>query len=142
MEWNDNIENPEVEEKRLKELIQRNPKNAQAHYELGAVYENIGEYSKALEYCQKAIALAPKDETYYAFLVFLYGMREPDDEKQMEAVANLAELEPDEDDWYVERAIDSLDGIDGEIAHKFITKLREQGKDDIAKTVERWVRNP
>lgn len=142
MEWNDNIENPEVEEKRLKELIQRNPKNAQAHYELGAVYENIGEYSKALEYCQKAIALAPKDETYYAFLVFLYSARVRDDEKQLKATANLADLHPDEDGWYIERVINSLDGVNEDVAHKVIADLKKQGRDYIAETLERWIWNP
>lgn len=142
MRWNDSIDNPDAEEKRLQKLIERNPKDAQAYYELGAVYENVGNYSQAIEYCQKAIALDPKNETYCAFLIFLYGDREPNDQEQLKAAANLAELEPDEDDWCIERAIDSLDGIDGEIAHKFITKLREQGRDDTAKTVEKWVWNP
>lgn len=142
MRWNDSIDDPDAEEKRLVELIRRNPKDAQAYYELGTVYENVGDYSQAIEYCKKAITLTPRNETFCAFLVFLYGDREPNAEEQMKAAANLAELELDENDWYVDRAIHSLDGINAEIAHKFITKLREQGKDDIAKTIERWIWNP
>lgn len=141
MEWNDSIENPDAEEKRLKELIEQNPKDAQAHYELGEVYEYVHDFTKAIEFCEKAIVLNPRNETYCAFLVFLYGTRAHDDKKLLEAAANLAELEPDESDYLIERAIDSLDGVDSQIAHEYVTELEEQGRYKVARSLELWIWN-
>ena len=71
MEWNDVIENPENEKERLEKIIDKNPKDAEAYYKLGEVYENIGDDPKAIEYCEKALGIDPDNMLYLAFHIFL-----------------------------------------------------------------------
>lgn len=101
MEWNDSIKDPQAEILRLNGLIQKDPKNARAYYDLGVVYEHVHDSLKAIECCQKAIALEADNPLYYAFLVFLYSAREPEPELALDAVAKLAELGPDESDYEI-----------------------------------------
>lgn len=142
MEWNDSIENPEEETKRLEALIHKNPEDANAFYELGVLCEYMHDFPKAVQYCQKAIVLDQENVHFCAFLVYLYSKREYDEAKALEAAANLAELRPDEGDYYIERAMDSLAAVCNEPAYAYITKLRGQGRNLAATTLERWFYNP
>jgi tetratricopeptide (TPR) repeat protein len=143
MEWNDSIENPEEKKKVFEDLIKKNPKDAHAYYELGVVCDYMHDFTKAIQHCQKAIALDLEENTlFHAFLVYLYSQRNFDEDKALEAAANLAELGPDEGDYYIQRAMDSLATISGESAYAYITKLIEQDRNAAAKNLTRWIFNP
>jgi len=140
MEWNDAIEDPKKEKLRLEKLIKEKPDDAEAHYQLAEVHENINDDAKAIEYCEKAIALDPDKAIYWAFLVFLTIRF--DEQKAFDALARFIELQPDEGDYYTERVVDELGCVDSEFALKYITNLRAQGKEGVAHTMERWIWNP
>jgi tetratricopeptide (TPR) repeat protein len=140
MEWNDAIEDPKKEKLRLEQIIKEDPNDAEAHYELATVYENIHDDAKAIEYCEKAIALDPDKALYLAFLIFLTISF--DAQKAFDALARFIDLGPDEGDYYTERVIDELGCIDEEFALEYIANLRTQGKEEIAHTMERWIWNP
>jgi len=140
MEWNDAIVEPEKEKERLEKIIEATPNDAEAHYKLAEVYENINEDVKAIEYCEKAIALDAEQPLYFAFLVFL-AIRF-DQKKAFDALAKFIEFDPNEGDYYTERVIDELAYADGEFAVQYIADLRLQGKEFVARTMERWIWNP
>lgn len=140
MEWNDAIVDPEKEKEQLEKAIEANPNDAEVHYKLAEVYENINNDAKAVEYCEKAIALDPEKALYYAFLVFLTIRF--DEQKAFDALARFIELGQDEEDYYTERVIDELGCFDNEFALKYIANLKAQGKENVAYTMERWIWNP
>jgi len=140
MEWNDAIENPEKEKARLEGIINKNPKDAEAHYKLGEVYENMGDDSKAIEHCEKALEIEPDNMLFLAFLIFL--TLNFDDQKAFDALAKFIELGPDEGDYYTERVIDELGCGDDEFALKYIENLRKEDRENTAHTMERWIWNP
>jgi len=143
MEWDDSIKNSEDEKKRLEDLIKNNPYDANAYYELGVIYDYMRNFPEAVHYCKKAIEVDQgENQLYYAFLVYLYCEREFDEEKALDAAANLADLRPDEGDQFIIKAMDSLDVVCDEPAYAFITKLREQNRNFAAKILERWFYNP
>ena len=45
-------------------LTKLNPDNASYYYEQAITLENLGEFQKALEVCQKAVDLKPNDPKY------------------------------------------------------------------------------
>ena len=140
MEWNDAIKDPENEKLRLEKIINENPKDAEAHYKLAEVYENVNDDTRAIECCEKAIVLDPYKTLYFAFLVFL--TIRVDSQKAFDALVNFIELVPDEGDYYTERVIDELAYADTEFAVKYIEGLRAQEKEGVAHTIERWIWNP
>ena len=143
MEWNDSIENPKEKKNIFEGLIKKNPEDTHAYYELGVICDYMQDFTKAVQYCQKAIALDQEENTlYHAFLVYLYSQRDFNEDKALEAAANLAELGPDEGEYFIEKAMDSLAAICGESAYAYITKLREQGRNAAAKNLQRWIYNP
>jgi len=144
MEWIESIENPEEKKKGLEDLIKKNPENAHAYYELGVICDYMQDFKTAVQYCQKAIALDKEENTlFHAFLVYLYNQRVDFDEgKALDAAATLAELEPDEGEDFIEKAIDSLVMVSVESTYTYITKLIEQGRHGAAKNLTRWVFNP
>ena len=143
MEWNDSIENPEEKKKSFEDLIKKNPEDAHAHYELGVICDYMHDFTKAVQYCQKAIALDQEENTlFHAFLVYLYSQRVFDEDKALEAAANFAELLPDESDYFIEKAIDSFGVVCIQSAYAYITKLREQDRNTAAKAIGRWIFNP
>jgi len=140
MEWNDAIEDPEKEKVRLEKLISENTKDAESYYKLGEVYENIGDDSKAIEYCEKALEIDPDNMLYLTFLIFL--TLNYDNQKAFDTLAKFIELGPDEGDYYTERVIDELGCGDDEFSLKYIENLRKEGKEHVAHTMERWIWNP
>ena len=140
MEWNDSIEDPEKEKLRLEKLIKEKPDDAEAYYHLAEVCENINDDAKAIEYCERAIALDPHKTLYLAFLVFLTVRM--DEQKALDALTNFIELSPDESDYYTERVIDELAYIDGKFAVQYIANLRAQNKEHVARKMEGWIWNP
>lgn len=143
MEWNDSIENPEKEKSRLEKIISENPNDAEAHYKLGEVYEFMrgeGGGLKAMECCEKAIAIDSVNTTYLAFLFYL--TLNFDDQKAFDTLAKFIELWPDEGDYYTERVIDELGCVNVEFALKYIENLRKEDKEEVAHTMERWIWNP
>jgi len=140
MEWNDSIINPEQERIRLEQAVKDNPDGPEAYYDLAVVCENLNDDDKAIEYCEKAISLCPNKTLYYAFLVFLTVRYDP--KKALDALVEFIELVPDESDYYTERVIDELGYMDNELAVEYLDSLRAQGKDFIAKKIQRWIWNP
>ncbi|MCF7875192.1 MAG: tetratricopeptide repeat protein [Candidatus Omnitrophica bacterium] len=140
MEWNDSIENPEKEIERLEAALKKNPKDAEAYYQLAEVYENINNDDKAITHCKKAVELDPNNSLYLAFLVFLtIGF---DDQTAFDALTRFIELGPDESDYYTERLIEKLGYGASEFGTKYIADLRAKGKECVARTMTRWIWNP
>ena len=140
MEWNDSIEDPEKEKLRLEKLIKEKPDDAEAYYQLAEVCENINDDAKAIEYCEKAIALDPNKTLYLAFLVFLTVRM--DEQKALDTLTSFIERSPDESDYYTERVIDELAYIDVKFALQYIANLRAQNKEYVAHKMEGWIWNP
>ena len=141
MEWDDAIDNSEENQLRLKQIIKENPKEAEAHYKLASIYANIREYAMAIEYCEKAIHLDPKNVAYRALCSFANTNIE-DHEQAIEYLVDIIELEADESDYNVDVAQDAQRGMDKEYAVSKVVDLRRAGKDRIADKLEEWLIKP
>jgi len=79
----------------IKELLEKYPNEKDAHFELGAIYQNRGMFTKAIEEFQIALKLAPKDGFILNQLGYAYSdMSEY--EKAIECFQKYAELFPED----------------------------------------------
>ena len=140
MEWNDNIDDPQGQLTWLGQIIRKNPQDGHAHYKLAEVYEYMNQDAEAAQYCRKAAELDPVNSLYWAFLVFLTIRL--DSKKAFAALERLIETVPDEGDYNTQRVIDELAYVDCDFAVKYISELRRQGREDVARVMERWIWNP
>jgi eukaryotic-like serine/threonine-protein kinase len=53
-------------------LVQTYPRNPDAHFNLGNLYDNLGQYEKGLEEARESLRLEPDSESNYAYLVYSY----------------------------------------------------------------------
>lgn len=73
----------ELARDRLLNSIERDPKNAVAHYTLALTYEALGNLRLATESYEKAIRIAPRDhQVLNAYAVFLCNQREFDEARR------------------------------------------------------------
>ena len=143
MRWLDekDFEDPEAESQRLAKIVREDPKDPKAWYALGALYACFLEFPKAIECSQEAAQLEPTNTLYHALLAYA-SANNGDDQDAIEALARLAELGAEDDDYYVELAICAECGVDNELVWHKIMDLRNSGKDSVAKKLEQWLLNP
>jgi DNA-binding winged helix-turn-helix (wHTH) protein/tetratricopeptide (TPR) repeat protein len=53
-------------------FVQTYPRNANAHFSLGNVYDSLGQYEKGLEQARETLRLEPDAELNYSYLVYSY----------------------------------------------------------------------
>lgn len=140
MRWVD-FEHPEEEGKRLKKIVRKSPDNANAHYELGTLYAYLLDFDKAKECCEKVIELEPRNISFWAFFAFA-SAKNGDDQEAIETLTTLVELGADDDNYYVDLALDAEFGMDDELVWHKIEDLRNSGKERIAKKLWKWLINP
>lgn len=78
-------------------MVSENPKDANAHYELGTVYDCLLSFVRAKECSEKAIELEPGNTLFWAFFAYACA-KNGDDQDAIEALAKLIELGADKDD--------------------------------------------
>jgi cytochrome c-type biogenesis protein CcmH/NrfG len=137
MRWAE-FDNPEQEKVKKEKTLKENPNDASAYYNLAAVHASMLDFSTAIELCEKAIDLDPKNITYRALYSFAYTNIE-EHGKAIEELAAIIELGSDESDYYVDKARDAQVGMDKEYAVSKVVDLRKEGKDRIADKLEEWL---
>ncbi len=76
------------------DVIQKSPKRARPHVNLGVAYGKRGEYDKEIAYCLKAIELNPNYPKSYSNLGIAYGQKGEYD-KAIEYTQKTLQLEPE-----------------------------------------------
>jgi len=109
----------------LKEILQEDPKNAAAAFELGRSYEASSEMDKALKYAEQAVDWAPENIWYQKFLASLYK-RKGDNKKAAKVYESIVELEPNMDDYYYRQAFFLVRANEIKDALKVYDKLEER----------------
>ena len=137
MRWQE-FDNPEEEQKRLEEVIRKDPNNACAHYELGEVCAYEFDFDRAIALCKKAIAIDPDNITFRAFLSYVYT-RAGDNQQAIEELATVIELGGDESDYDVDVAQAEQSGMASDLAQQKITALRNEGKTRVADKLQQWL---
>lgn len=89
----DNAGHPQVAELPLRELAQRHPKNFEILESLGLVYAELGEYSRARPYFEKAIRVNPSSAAAYANLGSAY-LKLNESALAATALQHAADLDP------------------------------------------------
>ncbi len=56
-----------------KQEVEKNPDDAEAHYNLGVAYYDSGKYQEAIEACKQVIRLDPDDAKVHNNLAAAYG---------------------------------------------------------------------
>ncbi len=137
MKWHD-FEHPKEDKARLEARVKENPGEAKAQYEMATMHAYMLNFTTALELCEIATNLEPKNVTYYAFRSFIYTKLE-DHGQAIEDLVTIIELGADESDYYVDVAQDAQDRMDQEYAVSKVVDLRKEGKDRIADKLEEWL---
>ncbi|MCD5390569.1 hypothetical protein LR007_01700 [candidate division NPL-UPA2 bacterium] len=136
MRWIE-YDEPEKEKERIEKVISENPNDANAHYELGTVYAYF-DFARARECAEKAIELDPENILFWAFFAYACANNGADQDA-IEALTKLIELGADTDDYYVDMATAAECGMDNELAWHQIEELRNSGKEEVAKKLEKWL---
>ena len=140
MRWAE-FDDPDKEKARLEIIVAANPADANAYYKLAAVHTSLLDFTKAIEFCEKAITLDPKNVTYRA--LSSYAHTEIEDHNQaIEDLVTIIELGADESDYYVDMAQGEQRGMDKEYALLTSVGLREEGRGKIADKLEEWLVRP
>ena len=137
MRWQE-FDNPEEEQKLLKEMIRKNPKDSKAYYDLGTVWAYMFTFDLTIECCERAIALDPKNTTYHAFISYV-STKIGDNKRAIDELATIIELGEDESDYYVDVALGEQKGVDRNLAEKKISLIRQIGKDQVADKLQEWL---
>ena len=140
MRWQE-FDDPKTEKERLEKRIKEDPKDANAYYELGTVYEYVHDLAMAKELSDKAIRLDPKNITYHAFRSFVNSCL-GENEDAIEDLITVIEMGGDESDYYVDRAQDAQCWMDEEYALLKIADFRKAGKGRVADKLEEWLLKP
>jgi tetratricopeptide (TPR) repeat protein len=89
------------------QAIQLDPKNAAAHQEMAQVFEQLGNYDKAIEHLKLAVDLAPASGWNYEELAKAYDLKH-DFEHAVKAYNDAVKLIPKPADDYVRMAADEM----------------------------------
>ncbi len=120
--------NPQEGESLLRQAIDVEPKDAQAHFQLGLLYAKQKEYTRAIEEYGKAADLDPKSPDTFFNLAYVYAVTK-EYRKAEEMFARAATLEPP----YLDEALYNL----------AIVQERQGKKQDAIQSLERVMRiNP
>lgn len=133
--------NPQEAKSLLLKAIELDPKNAQAHFQLGLTYMSLKNSPKAMEAYQKSIQLDPNFPGAYFNLGYLYGMEKnyPKAEENYSQVVKMAPSYLDEALFNLalvqekqgkrKKSIENLERAlqvnpKNEMAQKFLNKLK------------------
>ncbi len=85
-------------------FVQTYPRDANAHFNLGNIYDNLGQYEKGLQQARESLRLEPDAELNYSYLVYSYvtldRLREAQDVAE-EALAKYPDLASVHADLYL-----------------------------------------
>jgi eukaryotic-like serine/threonine-protein kinase len=85
-------------------FVQTYPRDANAHFNLGNIYDNLGQYEKGLEQARESLRLEPDAEENYSYLLYSYvildRLREAQDVAE-EALAKYPDLASVHADLYL-----------------------------------------
>ena len=139
MRWHD-FEHSKEDKARLEAKVKESPGEAKAQYEMATMHAYMLDFTTALELCEIAMNLEPKNVTYHAFRSFVYTNLE-EHGRAIEDLVTIIELGADETDYYVDVARDAQVGMDKEYAVSKVVDLRKEGKDQVADKLEEWLIN-
>jgi tetratricopeptide (TPR) repeat protein len=139
MKWRD-FDNPKEDKARIETRAKENPGDATAQYEMATMHAYLFDFTTALELCEIAMNLEPKNVTYHAFRSFIYTKLE-DHGRAIDDLVTVIELGADESDYDVDVALGAQYGMDKEYAVSKMVDLRKEGKDRIADKLEEWLIN-
>ena len=140
MRWAE-FEDPEQEKVKMEKLLKENPKDASAYYNLAVVYASMRDFFTAIELCEKAIDLDPRNAIYRALHSFAYT-NIGEHGKAIEELVVIIELGTYESDYYVDIAQAAQRGMDKEYAVSKVVDLRKEGKTRISDKIEEWLIKP
>jgi tetratricopeptide (TPR) repeat protein len=83
-----------------KKIIEINPKDDEAYYNMGYAYDELQEYQKAIDSYQKAIEINPKYDKTYNNMGIAYGKLE-EYQKAIDSFKKAIEINPKKDEAYI-----------------------------------------
>jgi len=111
-------------------FVQTYPRDANAHFNLGNVYDNLGQYEQGLEQARESLRLEPTSPLNHAYLVYSYLVLNRLSEAQVaakEALAKYPDLLPLHGDLYV---LAFLENDSTGMAQELAWATRNKGIDD------------
>ncbi len=78
-----------------KEVVRKNPDDAEAHCNLGTAYAKSGKWKEAIKSCKQAVRLDPDFASAYTFLGLAYGQL-GNDEESMICYRKAISIDPDD----------------------------------------------
>jgi tetratricopeptide (TPR) repeat protein len=109
----------------LKSILNDDPKNAAAAFELARSYEAMGDAQKAIRHAEEASEWDPDNIWYFKFLASLYQGK-GEDKKAAKAYERILELEPQVEDHYYRRAFFLVRANEIKDALKVYEKLEDR----------------
>jgi tetratricopeptide (TPR) repeat protein len=100
----DKLNDPASAEPVVQQMIQMDPNDQTAYFQLSKIYEDAGRYEEAEQALLKARDVKPREPSVYTALSGFYN-RQGDFPKTMEALHQAAELEPNNPEGYQRVAV-------------------------------------
>lgn len=109
----------------LQQVLQEDPKNAAAAFELGRAHEAIGNTDKAIKHAEDAVRWGEDNIWYHKFLAGLYR-NNGENKKAAQVYESIVELEPNVDDHYFQHAFFLVRANEIKDALKVYDRLEER----------------
>ncbi|HXO61126.1 MAG TPA: tetratricopeptide repeat protein [Candidatus Acidoferrales bacterium] len=111
-------------------FVQTYPRNANARFNLGNLYDNLGQYEQGLEQARESLRLEPTSPLNHGYLVYSYRILNRLSEAQVtakEALARFPDLRPLHEELYV---LAFLENDSTAMAQQLTWAARNKGIDD------------